>query len=104
FPEAPIDQDIGEWANEQLALEIHQIHHWPVIRHTFSHFHLDIHPVSAVAEAKSTGIMESNDLVWYKAHRLSEQGIAAPIKRLLTRLQVFKGNEHEPHGAVHEIE
>jgi A/G-specific adenine glycosylase len=60
---------------------------WPVMRHTFSHFHLDISPIhiklsgeiAAVAEAR----VEERQQLWYKGHTKQQVGLAAPVKKLL---------------------
>ncbi|MEM7208053.1 MAG: A/G-specific adenine glycosylase [Pseudomonadota bacterium] len=51
-------------------------------RHTFSHFHLDIHPYLCRLSAHSDRVMEAPDQVWYKGGSLPG-GLAAPVSRLL---------------------
>ena len=63
-----------------------RISHWPPLRHTFSHYHLDIQPVH-VQLAKAPGaIMEDNRLLWYNSPSAPEVGLAAPVKKLLAKL------------------
>ena len=52
-------------------------------RHTFSHFHLDMHPVLAHTNCNSDQVMEPNRWRWYNANQGEEIGLAAPIKSLL---------------------
>lgn len=46
LPECHTD-DIKRWSRTALGLEIAPQRRWPTLRHSFSHFHLDIHPIPA---------------------------------------------------------
>lgn len=59
---------------------------WPTLRHTFSHYHLDIQPVHVLLPKESSTIMEDNRLLWYNSPSAPEVGLAAPVKKLLGRL------------------
>ena len=55
------------------------------LRHTFSHFHLDIEPwLVHVHSSAPFGVAESNWL-WYNPSNPPRLGLAAPIKELLER-------------------
>lgn len=58
------------------------IKHLPVLRHTFSHYHLDITPVLCRPEQSAQGVAESTAL-WYKSGSDTALGLAAPVKKLL---------------------
>jgi len=55
------------------------------IRHTFSHYHLDITPVRIQA-TKLDEIAETDRWLWYPLDHSLEVGLAAPVKKLLTKL------------------
>ncbi|MEE8387276.1 MAG: A/G-specific adenine glycosylase [Acidiferrobacterales bacterium] len=78
---------LSAWSSKTLGLEIKVRQRWPVVRHTFSHFHLHIHPVTAEVVGKSTTAMEMADAVWYKLDHPDRRGLAAPVKRLLQQLR-----------------
>jgi A/G-specific DNA-adenine glycosylase (EC 3.2.2.-) len=59
---------------------------WEEVRHTFSHYHLDITPVLIDIHKPIPGIMESNKQLWYNLKQPPELGLAAPVKKLLERL------------------
>jgi len=84
FPECPTDSDPVQWSREHLQLEISQPQTLPSLRHTFSHFHLDITPV--LARAVSAGIMDSPQHIWYNSSRSAARGFPAPVKQLLDSL------------------
>lgn len=56
------------------------------IRHSFSHYHLDITPVLSSVEIKASTVMDSEPWLWYPLDHSLEVGLAAPVKKLLTRL------------------
>lgn len=55
------------------------------IRHTFSHFHLDITPVRILV-TKLDEIAETDRWLWYPLDHSLEVGLAAPVKKLLSKL------------------
>ena len=84
FPECPLDADPVQWSRERLHLDLQALRPLPSLRHTFSHFHLDITPV--LARAVSAGIMDSPQYIWYNSSRSAARGFPAPIKQLLEAL------------------
>jgi len=55
------------------------------IRHSFSHYHLDITPVQIQA-TKLDEIAETDRWLWYPLDHSLEVGLAAPVKNLLSKL------------------
>ena len=58
----------------------------PDIRHTFSHYHLDISLVRYNGASKPNRIAESDGWLWYPLDKKAQIGLAAPIKKLLLSL------------------
>ncbi|MGB0465946.1 MAG: A/G-specific adenine glycosylase [Pontibacterium sp.] len=56
------------------------------LRHTFSHFHLDITPVIAELKAPAKSVMEGAPTLWYNVQQPQSVGLAAPVKKLLQQL------------------
>lgn len=55
-------------------------------RHTFSHYHLDIHPLVVNLARKPKRVMEAEQAIWYKRHQLDSLGLAAPITKLIKQI------------------
>lgn len=53
------------------------------LRHTFSHFHLEITPVRIPINNPTDCVMEGNPTLWYNIHQPQNIGLAAPVKKLL---------------------
>lgn len=66
-------------------LNLEQQHCLEPLRHTFSHYHLDIEPwLIRVHSSAPLGIAENNWL-WYNPYNPPRLGLAAPIKGLIER-------------------
>jgi A/G-specific adenine glycosylase len=79
------------WCRERLGVPPERIERWPALRHTFTHFHLDITPVLAAVPDPAPRVMERDDALWYIPGTPFPGGLAAPVTRLLARL----ANEQE---------
>ncbi len=78
--------DIAAWCQEQLGCKVEIQGTLPAIRHSFTHFHLDIRPLQARVLDCDTRVMEAERRVWYNARQIQRQALAAPIRRLLQSL------------------
>lgn len=63
------------------------------IRHSFSHYHLDISPVR-VPVTKLDEIAETDRWLWYPLDHSLEVGLAAPVKKLLSKLADSASTTH----------
>ena len=85
FPEINVGDDAASWCNAQFGAKVRDCQHWPTVRHTFSHYHLDITPKLVRMNNPGDKVMEDGEWVWYKGGTLTG-GVAAPVKRLLDEL------------------
>lgn len=83
FPMMEVAQPMME--HELLNHEIQSIHEGGVFRHTFSHYHLDIHPVH-IKLAKPMDMIGESKQLWYNLKQPDSVGLAAPVKKLLESL------------------
>jgi A/G-specific adenine glycosylase len=91
FPElgaASHVEDAGTIWQQATGISFRRIETWPVVRHGFSHFQLEITPLLARAGSDADLVMEGVDRVWYNTTQSTERGLAAPVKKLL---QKFSG-------------
>lgn len=80
------ESELMRWCETHLHCSVDRMEQWQVVRHTFSHFHLDITPVLLRVSAQKLAIMEQGRHVWYNIAQPDERGMAAPVTRLLQRL------------------
>ena len=88
LPELGEDEAPEDWAGQQLGADLRQQATWPVLRHTFSHFQLEITPIVAeLGKNRADSVLEHPQRVWYNCASPDARGLAAPIRTLLERLQ-----------------
>jgi A/G-specific adenine glycosylase len=90
FPELEDEDSVAGWLQRKLGCGGDDSIEWPVLRHTFTHFHLDIVPLLARVPAVPAGVMEQPGFVWYKNDTPLALGLAAPVRSLIARLDGTK--------------
>lgn len=89
LPESPSLNELPQLDShlDRAALATEAPEALPELRHTFSHYHLDISPGRLrIEQRQSKGIREPSAWQWYPLDHTKELGLAAPVKKLLTQL------------------
>ena len=87
FPECPLETDIVSWVHEKFGYRADAVVYEPVLKHTFTHFHLQINPVRMKLVSPPAGIRDSDDLYWFKPGKSNKSlGMATPVKKLVENL------------------
>ncbi len=84
FPEV---SDVGGWCAQRLRAEAVEVENWDTLRHSFSHYDLDIAPVVVRIDAVSSKVADYDDSTWYRPGDMPPGGIAAPVMRLIETLR-----------------
>lgn len=93
FPEVASPDEIGPWCRHALGRDAGPPQAWPALRHTFSHFHLEITPwLVELADNRADAVLEGPPTVWYNTRTADPRGLAAPVIRLLEALQQHREN------------
>ncbi len=79
--------EISEWCERRLNLLPEEIVRWQVVRHSFTHFDLDIEPIVVRIERNPRRVADSDGQVWYNLQSPQVLGIAAPVSNLLAELR-----------------
>ena len=87
FPELEPDTDPNSHMSKRFGLAVEVGRKWATLRHSFTHFHLDITPIPATLKKPENRIMENPGLVWYNLTKPDARGLAAPVKKLLDKLE-----------------
>jgi len=90
LPQVEHKSDIKTWIRETLNAEILSQRALTPLRHTFSHFHLDITPMRLTLNFKPGRIAENSDVICYEKTD-ADQGFPKPVRDLLEKY-VFKFN------------
>jgi A/G-specific adenine glycosylase len=82
FPELPKGRGVAEWCRTQLRVRLQTQSVWPVLRHRFSHFHLEMQPLQ-LEVSEPAGIADDCGRMWYDLGAPARVGLAAPVKQLI---------------------
>lgn len=84
FPEIAADADAAAWCRTHFGAKPRRVRGREPLRHTFSHFHLDIEPLEVHLPA--VGAVREGEGRWHPLGEPVRVGLPAPVKRLLDEL------------------
>jgi len=90
----PEVDDVDDWCLQVLHSSPTDAELRETLRHSFSHFDLDIRPVVVRVDAVSRKVADSSDATWYSLNDDPPGGIAAPVQKLINSLKI---NQHVPN-------
>ena len=80
-------ESVADWCRERLGRTPRRIDEWGVLRHSFSHYDLDIRPIAVRIDAPLSKVADNDDARW---HRLDDElpgGVAVPVSKLIEQLK-----------------
>ena len=86
LPELRDDESVGDWCRSRLNASPLETDAWDTLRHSFSHYDLDIQPVAVRVEGTSRKVADSDSALWYKPGAEQQIGLAAPVAKLIDSL------------------
>jgi len=81
------DDAVGDWCRENLNCFVSGTESWSTLRHSFSHYDLDIQPVVVRIESSSRKVADGGDATWHRLDDSPPGGIAAPVQKLINTLK-----------------
>ncbi len=85
LPESDVDDDIEDYCQDSLALTVSLITKLNVLKHSFSHYHLNINP--QVLQIDQATKLKENNLSWFDFDEISQLGLPKPVKSLISQLE-----------------
>ena len=82
-----IEGQAAAWCEDRFGGHVMQVESWPVLRHSFSHFELDIQPIAVRVDAPLSKVADNDGAMWHQLGNELRGGIAAPVTRLLEKLK-----------------
>jgi A/G-specific adenine glycosylase len=79
--------DIDDWCVRRLGAGAGSTDRWQPLRHSFSHYDLDIHPVLVRLQERSQAVADTLDSTWLALDDQPPGGIARPVQKLLDELK-----------------
>ncbi len=93
FPE-PGERSVVEWCEDVLGTAAEEAQSWDILRHSFSHYDLDIQPIVVHLEPRAASVAEAGARVWYRLGDEPPGGLAAPVKKLINQLRKSENATH----------
>jgi A/G-specific adenine glycosylase len=80
------EQTVEDWCQQVLAARGGKTEAWEPLRHSFSHYDLDIHPV-VVRIFGAARKAADDDSTWHSLHTAPPGGMATPVRKLIDELK-----------------
>lgn len=84
---------IDDWCADRV-LDVQETEQWQPLRHSFSHYDLDILPLVVRIEREPGTVADRPDAIWQSLNGQLPGGVAAPVKKLIDQL---KKNDYVSH-------
>lgn len=81
------DGEVADWCKARLEAAARDSRSWGMLRHSFSHYDLDIRPVVVHIDAPSRKVADDGDATWHPLDAAPPGGIAAPVRKLIDSLR-----------------
>ena len=88
LPEISRRDGIDDWCADTLGAAPVAVLNWTPLRHSFSHYDLDILPLEVRLKSASRKVADRDDALWYALRQPPEIGMAAPVKTLIEKLKI----------------
>ncbi len=80
------NKEVADWCRDRLDATGVDTVSWSTLRHSFSHYDLDIQPVVVHIADASRKVADSFDATWHRLDHAPPGGIAAPVQKLIESL------------------
>lgn len=78
---------LDEWCRGKFDADKGSTESWQTLRHSFSHYDLDIEPVVVRIDAGSRKVADNGDATWHPLDAAPPGGIATPVQKLINTLK-----------------
>jgi A/G-specific adenine glycosylase len=81
------ESSVDDWCDKVLGSAVAEVLSWDVLRHSFSHYDLDIQPIVVRIESHAGKVADADIRTWYDFDDAPPGGLAAPVKKLINQLK-----------------
>ncbi|MDH5621239.1 MAG: A/G-specific adenine glycosylase [Gammaproteobacteria bacterium] len=89
------ERSVVEWCEDVLDSAATRTQPWDILRHSFSHYDLDIQPIVVHLDARAAQVADAGSRVWYRLDDEPPGGLAAPVQKLISQL---RNTDNATHG------
>jgi A/G-specific adenine glycosylase len=87
LPEINGEDDVAQWCKRELNALPAKLDRWHKMRHSFTHFDLDIQPIAVRLSSQSSTLRDCDDKIWCEIGSPPPGGMAAPVSKLIQTLR-----------------
>ncbi len=87
FPELGPEEELADWCESELRAKPADITKLETLHHSFTHFDLEIEPITVRVNDCSSKVTNPDDGTWYELASPQTLGIAAPVNGLIQKLR-----------------
>ncbi len=88
------DRSLRDWCELELGGAVDETEPWAVLRHSFSHYDLDIQPIVVRMNCGAGKVSAADERTWHKLDDVPPGGLAAPVKKLIEQLKKSEDVTH----------
>ena len=88
FPEIGPNEDAASWCEQRLNATPVDLQRWQTVRHSFTHYDLDIVPIAVRVQNATHAVADTGDRIWYELDSPQQVGMAAPVTSLIKKLKL----------------
>jgi A/G-specific adenine glycosylase len=88
------EESIDDWCDKELGSAVIELLSWEVLRHSFSHYDLDIQPLVVRIESYAGKVADAGVRTWYRLDDVPPGGLAAPVMKLINQLKKSENVAH----------
>jgi A/G-specific adenine glycosylase len=88
------EQSLSDWCTDVLGSVATETRSWDVLRHSFSHYALDIQPILVRIESQAGKVADAEARTWHRLNDAPPGGMAAPVKKLINQLKKSENVAH----------
>ncbi len=88
------ERSLSEWCFDELGSAAAETRPWDVVRHSFSHYDLDIQPILVRIVSQAGKVADTDARTWHGLNDAPPGGMAAPVKKLINQLKKSENVAH----------
>lgn len=88
------ERSLSDWCFDVLGSAAAETQSWDVLRHSFSHYDLDIQPILVRIESQAGKVADADARTWHSLNDAPPGGMAAPVRKLINQLKKGENVAH----------
>lgn len=88
------ERSLDDWCDHELGGVAEETHPWSVMRHSFSHYDLDIQPIVVRIRTPASKVSDADVKTWHRLDAAPPGGLAAPVRKLIEQLKKSENVTH----------